>query len=69
MCKGGTAPLDLVFENLCIFSKKIKQLWTKYPLDLIEMFQETQKSHFYFSRDHCCEVTVNNVRKSIFSLF
>ena len=32
------------------------------------MFQVTQKSQFYFSRDHCCEVTVKNVRKSIFSI-
>ena len=28
-----------------------------------------QKSVFYFSRDHCCEVTVKNVQKSIFSMF
>ena len=29
----------------------------------------TQKSQFYFSRDHCCEVIVKNVLKSIFSRF
>ena len=33
------------------------------------MFQETKKSQCYFSRDNCCEVTVKNVRKSIFSMF
>ena len=27
------------------------------------------KLQFYFSRDYCCEVTVKNVRKSIFSMF
>ena len=27
----------------------------------MEMFQETQKSQFYFSRDHGIEVTVKNV--------
>ena len=34
-----------------------------------EMFKGTQKSQFSFSRDHCCEITVKNVRKSIFSMF
>ena len=33
------------------------------------MFQGTQKSRFYFSRDYGCEVTVNNVWESIFSMF
>ena len=33
------------------------------------MFQGNQKSQFYFIRDYCCEVTVKNVRKSIFSMF
>ena len=32
------------------------------------MFQGTQKSQFYFSRDHCCEVMVKNMQKSIFSM-
>ena len=34
-----------------------------------EMFQGTKKSQFYLSTDHCCEVTVKNVLKSIFSMF
>ena len=55
----GTAPWTLFLKNLCIF-KKIKQLCTKYPMDLI-MLQGTKKSQFYFIRDHGCEVTVNNV--------
>ena len=33
------------------------------------MFHGTQKSQFYFSRGHCCEVTAKNVRKSIYSMF
>ena len=32
------------------------------------MFYGTQKSQVYFSRDHCCEVIVKNVRKWIFSM-
>ena len=43
------------------FLKRIKQLWTKYPMDLIRNVQGTQKSEYHFSRDHGCEVTVNNV--------
>ena len=34
------------------------------------MSKGTQKSQFSFSRDHCCEVTVRNVRKvNIFFMF
>ena len=54
------------FWRLCAFSQKIKQriiwIWS-------EMFQGTQKLQFYFNIDHCCEFTVKNVRKSIFSMF
>ena len=35
----------------------------------LEIFQGTQKSQFSFSRDHCCEVAVKHVQKSIFSMF
>ena len=33
------------------------------------MFQGIQKSQFYFSRAHGCEVTVNSMWKSLFSMF
>ena len=51
------APLGRNFED-CAFSQKIKQLWTKFPVDLDKVFRGTQESQFYISRDHCCEVTV-----------
>ena len=59
------------FWRLCAFSQKIKQLRTKYPMDLVRNVPRNSKLklQFYFSRDHCCEVTVKNVRKSIFSMF
>ena len=57
------------FWRLNVFSQIIKQLRTKYPMDLIRMFQGTQKSQLYFCNDHGCEVTINNVWKSIFSMF
>ena len=59
--KGVLRPWALFLETLCIFSKN------KATSD--KMFQRTQKPQFYFSRDHCCEVTVKNVQKSIFSMF
>ena len=31
----GTELLDLIFEDFVYFLKKIKQLWTKYLMDLI----------------------------------
>ena len=57
------------FWRLCAFSQKIKQLWTKYPMDLVRNVPRNSKSTVFFSRDHCCEVTVKNVWKSIFSMF
>ena len=66
--KGYSTP-GPCFLKLCAFSQKMKQLWTKYPMDLSEMFQGTQKSQFYFSKDHCCEGIVKNVQKSIFSMY
>ena len=57
------------FWRLCEFSQKIKRLRTKSPMDLVRNVPRNSKSQFYFSRDHCCEVTVKNVRKSIFSMF
>ena len=32
---SGIAALDLIFEDFVYFPRKIKQLWTKYPMDLI----------------------------------
>ena len=57
------------FWRFCLFSQKIKQRWTKCPIDLIRNVQGTQKSHFSFIRDYGYEVTVNNVWNSIFSMF
>ena len=60
------------FLRLCIFSKNKATLDTHThtnPIILVRIFQGTQKSQFYFSRFHCCEVTVKYVRKSIFSMF
>ena len=57
------------FWRLCAFSQKVKQLRTKCPMDLVRNVPRNSKSQFYFSRDHCCEVTVKNMRKSIFSMF
>ena len=43
------------------FSQKIKQCEQNILWIRSEMFQGTQKSQFYFSRDYCCEVIVKNV--------
>ena len=67
--QGGYCTLGPYFWRLCAFSQKIKQLWTKYPMDLVRNVPRNSKSQIYFSRDHCCEVTVKIVWKSIFSLF
>ena len=40
---GGTAPLGLIFEDFfCIFLK-IKQLWTKKPMDLVRNVPRNSK--------------------------
>ena len=33
--KGVLHTCTLFLKTRCIFSKKMKQLWTKYPMDLI----------------------------------
>ena len=45
----GTAPQSLIFENFAHFLKKINQLWTKYPLDLVRNVPRNSKLLFYFS--------------------
>ena len=65
---GYSTPVPY-FWRLCAFSQKIKQLWTKYPMDLFRNVPMNSNINFYFSRDHCCEVTVQNVRRSIFAMF
>ena len=61
--KGVLHPWALFLRTLCIFSKK----WSNFGQSILwiwsEMFQGTQKSQFYFSRDHCCEVTVKKCAK------
>ena len=44
------------------FGQSARWIW-------LEMFQGAQKSLLYFNRDHGCDVTVNNVWKSVFSMF
>ena len=66
--KGELHPWALFLKTLCIFSKNKSNFGQSIPWTWSEMFQGTQKSQFYFSRGHCCEVTVKYVRKSIFSM-
>ena len=62
-------PWALSLKTLYIFSKN-KAIFDKVSYwSQSEMFQGTQKSQFYFSKGHCWEITVKNVRKSIFSMF
>ena len=67
--KGVLHPWALFLKTLCIFSKRSSNFGQNILWIWSEMFQGTQKSQFYFTRDHFCEVTVKNVRKSIFSMF
>ena len=48
------------FEDFVHFLKTIKQLLTKSPVDLVRYVSKNSK---------ISEVTVKNVRKSIFSMF
>ena len=67
--KGVLHLWALFLKTLCIFSKKKSNFGQSILWSWSEMFQGTQKSQFYFSRHHCCEVTVKNKRKSILSMF
>ena len=51
----------LFLKTLCIFSKNKTILDELSNVSNQKMFQGTQKSQFYFSIEHGCEVTVNNV--------
>ena len=51
--------MDLIFEDFVYYLNKKKSNFGQWIL--LEMFEGTQKSQFNFSRDHGCEVTVNNV--------
>ena len=51
------------FWRLCIFSQKIKHLWTKYPMDLVRNVPRNSKRPLLWS------YIKKNVRKSIFSMF
>ena len=57
------------FWRLCIFSKNWATLGKISNGSEQKCSKELKKAQFYFSRDHGCEVTVNNVWKSIFSMF
>ena len=60
--QGGTAPLDLIFEDFVYFLKKIKELWTKYPMYLIRKVRGTKKAQSYFSRDQCIVICKKNAQ-------
>ena len=60
---GGSAPLDLILKTSCI-SQKNKATLVKASNGSDQKCSKEfkiPKSQFYFSRDHGCEVTVNNV--------
>ena len=61
-------PWDLLLKTVH-FLKKLSNFGQSIIWIWSEMFKRTQKSQFHFSRDHCCEVTVKNVQKSIFFMF
>ena len=68
-CTPGPFFFFFSVNLICVFSQKIKQLWQSIPWIWFEVFQGTQKSQFHFSRNHGCEVTVNNMWKSTFPMF
>ena len=61
--------MDLIFEDFVYFLKKQSNFGQSIQWIWLEMFPDTQKSQFYFSSDHGCEVTLKNVWKSIFPCF
>ena len=67
--KGVLQPLSTLFLKTSYIFSKIKQLRTKYQMDLIEMFQGTQKSEFYCNIDHCFEVTLKMCENQYFPCF
>ena len=64
--KGVLYLWALFLRTLCIFSKN-KATLDKVSYESDQKGSKEVKNQFSFSRDHCCEVTVKNVRKSIFS--
>ena len=62
--KGYNTP-GPYFERLCaLFFKKKKATLDRSILWIqLEIVQGTQKSQFYFNRDHCCEVRVKQCVK------
>ena len=67
--KGVLHLWALFSKTLCLFSKNKATLDKETYGSGQKMFQGTQKLLFYFSGGNCCEVTVKNVRKSIFYMF
>ena len=45
--KGVQSPWALFLKTLCIFSKKIKQLWTMYPMDSSQKCFKELKNHSF----------------------
>ena len=58
------------FWRLCVFSLKKYSNFGQCILSIwSEMFKGNQKSQFYFSRDHCCKVTVKMCKNQYFQCF
>ena len=68
--KGVLHLWALFLKTLCIFSKnKATSDKVSYGSGQKCSKELENNTEFYFSRDHCCEVTVKNVQKSIFAMF
>ena len=59
--KGVLHPWALFLKTLSIFSKNTATSDKVSYGSGQKCSKELKKSQFYFSRDHCCEVTVKNV--------
>ena len=66
--KGVLHLWALFLKTWCIFSKN-KSTLDKASYGSGQKCSKELKNQFYFSTDHCCEVTVKNVPKSTFSIF
>ena len=65
----GTAPLDHIFEDFVYFLQKQSDVGQGFHWIRLEMFQGTQESQFYFSRNHGFEVTVKMCESQYFPCF
>ena len=61
----GYLSLIPYFSIICVFLKKENNFGQNIQWIWLEMFQGTQRSQFYFRRDHGCKVTLEYLWKSI----